>query len=392
MISIFLLTFLLLLTLFFPIISVFVNFISFILLKKERKFIAILLAISIASVAYVWTPNYQMDLYRWHLEMQMFRNFSFNDLIKYVIENYEPLNYLIKYILAKIGDFSLLQFFVSFIGYLEILFIFEDYAKRENIKLFPFFISLLFILTSLQFIGFISGLWFYFAIINFFVGVYLEFIVRTKKIHWLFYLVAICLHISVLLVFIILIISKFFKKKISLLSMFWIFIAFFSIDKIIVWLNTFDVSIFKYIYKLYTYYFLNGSQFDSINGGTNLIFGILRLAICFIIFLINRNVIIEKFGTKYFNFVAITIASISAIIFNANVFVRFVFFIQLLIFQILLIYINENNRREKIIIYMLLFLSIGVMSVRQYNSFISSNITKNIDDNILNPIFMLGGR
>lgn len=388
MIDVTIITFLLSITMFFPIFSFIFNLLSFIMIKKERKIFAVLLAFSIACIAYVWKPGVEMDLYRWHLEMEVFKNYTLNDLFLFVLKNFEPLNYFIKYILSKTGNYNLLQFFVVFIGYLEIFLILDDYSKQNNIKLMPFTITLLFICISLQFIGFISGLWFYFAVINFFVGVYLDFIKKTKRVHWVFYISSICIHISTLLIFILLVFVKKLKKKINIWELLFVFILFFSIDKIIIWLNNYDISIFKYIYELYYNYFLFGSQFDKLNGGSNLIFGIYRLIICILIIIFYRKNILDEFGYKYYNIITTTIATILPILFNANVFVRFILYVQLMVSPILLQYFNTKTSKNKFFLCTLIFVSILIMGIKQYNLINISNIMLDIEANIFKPVFI----
>lgn len=370
-------------TILFPIISLPFNFLIFLFTHKYKKIYAFLMAFSLASIAYVWNPGSEMDLYRWHLEVINFKSFNLHELSEYIKINLEPINYLIKYCVSKTGNVNLLQFIVVFIGYYEILWMFSDYSYRKSIKISAFLITILFVISSLQYIGFISGLWFNFAIINFALGFYLNYERNTKWIHWIFYIVAPLIHISTIFILCLLVFTKMKKRKVKLFSLIIVFIVFLMIGPILTFINS-KINI-QYIYNLYESYFINGSQFAVLNNGTNLYLAICRLFICLLI--VNS---VKNNEEKKYNFIIFVIVSVFAILISSTVFVRYAFFVQLISIPLIMDYFNKSVITKKICgIGIVVIIVSLLMFYRQYTSLKTSGIIPSIENNLFNNIFSL---
>lgn len=376
-------------TIFLPIISVFINIANFILIKKERKIYALLAAFSLGLVAYTWKPAMAYDLYRWQQEIRIFSYSDFSAVIQRVITDLEPLNYSIKYIISKTGNFNLVQFFISFIGYYEILWIIADYSQNKKINILPFTIGTLFILLSLKYIDFISGLWFNFAIINFALGIYLDYTKNTKKIHWIFYLISVLTHISTIFILLMLIISKTIKtenyKKIIAVT----FIISLLLGPILLFLDThINMYIIHYISRLYNSYFINGDRYDYLHAGTNLLFAVVRLLITLTIFY-NERKNLKEYNPKLIIFILLTSASTSAILFHAKVYIRFIFFIQLSAIPIFFSFLSKKNTYFKTLIISSIVLFSALLIRIQYNQMKSSELLKCINYNLNKNVFNL---
>ena len=381
--------FLAIITIISPVIALPLNIIAFFAFKKHKKFIAILLATSLACIAYIWKPDSHMDLYRWHLNMKYFSKANISALIGYIKLNFEPLNYTIKFIIAKNGNYNLLQFFVSMIGYYLIFWMLSDYHKVKDISNFSFFVVTTFILMSLKYIDFISGLWFNFAIIIFALGVYLNYIKQTRYMHWLFYIIPILIHTSSIYLLIILVITKILKlkdyKKIGIIT----FLAAFCIGPVLTFVNNnVNISIVKFIYEMYINYFLDGQKYSSLHGGTNLVLALFRLGVCIIILLSNKK-LLDNYDNRYKVFIVMCITSVIAILFDAQVYIRFVFFIQLISAPILLEYFSGKYSNKKTIVLFVVLILIMFLVYRQYEQIQTSNIIPCIKNNIINDIFNL---
>ncbi len=378
-----------LITFLFPMLSFPINITNYVLIKKERKIYALLVAFSLGLIAYTWKPAIAYDLYRWQQQIRIFSYSGFSAVIQRIITDLEPLNYIIKYIISKTGNFNLVQLFISLIGYYEILWIIADYSKNKKINILPFTIGTIFILLSLKYIDFISGLWFNFAIINFALGIYLDYTKKTKRIHWMFYLISVLTHISTIYILIMLIISKTIKtenyKKIIVIT----FIISLLFGPILLFLDThINMYIIHYISKLYNSYFINGDKYDYLHAGTNLLFSVVRLLITLAIFY-NERKNLKEYNPKLIIFILITSASTSAILFHAKVYIRFIFFIQLVAIPIFFSFLSKKNTHFKtLIISLIIFLSTLLIRI-QYNQMKSSELLKCINYNLNKNVFNL---
>lgn len=396
-----LLIFSILITLLLPLPSVIINFFAFIFSNKFKKIHGFLFALSLACVAYVWIPENKMDLYRWYQTMDIMKNYTFNDLLMLFEDGFEFFNYFIIFIINKFNNHSLLQFIVALIGYFEIFWIIADYQQTKKFNKVSIFLSTTLILLSLDFIGFISGLWFNLAIINFSLGIYLKYFKEAKILPYIFFIISIFTHISTIFIFIIYLIVIFSKSKFTFKKSIVLFIIFLLIDPIIVFLNSnINSEFIHYIYKLYNSYFINGDRFASLHNGTNMISAVSRIIFCSLVlyYSVKKSKNVEniiKYDNKYTKFVLYTSISVLAILFNATVFVRFAFFVELISIPLIMDLFNnnfmENFSLKKRMVPVLIFsiFIICLMAYRQNNSIKSSNLPFYYNKNILNNIFSL---
>ena len=377
-------------TIFLPILSLPLNVISFIISKKHKKIYALFTAISLAAIAYTWIPDNVYDLYRWHKEVMMFSNYSLEDLFEIIVIKYEPINYIIKYICSRLGDINLLQFIVTFLGYYGILWIISDCSKDKKIGSLYFGIISILIISSIGYINFISGLWFNFAIICFAIGVYIDYFKKSKYIRWVFYLVAICIHISTIYLLLILFITKIIKSKRYLSVVIVSFILSLFIGPILLYLNdTFNLDLIHYIYNLYETYFINANQFGNLHNGVNLYEAILKISICIIYIFITNNKL-KKYNNQYLMYLSIIIPSIIALVFNAKIMiVRYSFFIILILIPMIIDYYNQKKSKKYIFLIIYICLLISFMTYRQFNSIKKANLYDGIVINIKSNIFQL---
>lgn len=373
---------------FFPIIICPLLGLGIIFSSKFKKIYSLLFALSLALIAYIWVPSDTYDLFRWHVEMQSLAFYNFQHFISYGFSQFEFLNYLIKYLISLTGDLNLVQFFVTFIGYYCIFWMISDYSKRKNIGKFSLFITLIFTCLSLYYIDFISGLWFYFAVIIFSLGIYCDYIIKTKFIHYILYVISIFLHMSTVYLLFLLIYNKLFKRK-SLFFKLLIIILIFLLPGIIIpfLYNKFDIDFISKIYKLYNSYFVNGVQFAQLHNGNNLLLALCRI-VPYIIIIYSFKLNLKKDNYKYYHFLIFTIVSVLLLIISATVFIRFVYFIQLIFIPLLLDFFNENKITYNKLIVLVIILIVSICLIyKQYVSIKQSNLIHNIEDNITNNIF-----
>lgn len=373
----------------FPILACPIFFLG-IIFSKKKKTCALFLALSLAAIAYLWKPTNVYDLYRWYLEMKTISSFNLSEMTQYAFNEIEVINCFIKYIFAQTGNYALVQAFVSFVGYFTIFWIICDYSKRNNIKRFSIFITLIFTILSLYYIDFISGLWFNLAIIIFALGVYLDYVLNTKWIHCICYICSMFIHVSIFYILILMIYTKICNKKNIYFNIIVVILLFLVPNILFTFLhNNFGGLFVNTMYKLYNSYFVNGSQFAALHNGSNIVIALLRVSVYIIIIYFMKN-------TKFKNlkiFSILCIASTLALIINASVFIRYIFFIQIICIPFLLQFFNTNNiNKIKIILLSFIFIVIMILCYKQYTSIVKSGIIDDVSNNATSNILNLDNR
>ncbi len=374
----------------FPILALPFNFLFYVVFGKYRKIFGITIAFSLACIAYIWLPASHYDLYRWHLEANMFVNYNISDLIKHISINYEPINYIIKYVFAKVGDLNLIQFFVSYVGYSIIFWIISDYSKEKKLNAISVLVVSLLSFLIIGYINFISGLWFTLAIINFSLGIYLNYVKKTKRLHWLFYIFSVCIHMSTAYIFILMVISKVVDVKNIKKHLLIVFLIFLFIGPLLTFLNSkIDFKLFKYIYHLYDAYFIRGDRFANLHKGINLYDAFMKLALYLLIIALNKK-FIRHMDKRYTLFLSMVIVSVIALIPSATIFiVRYTIFIELILIPVFLDFFSRPKEKNTLMIILLLIPFFAFLSIRQLSAINKANLNKNINNNITKNVFRL---
>lgn len=366
-----LLMFAIALTFVFPILSLPVSFIGIIFSRgKARKVYAFLIAISLALLAYVWIPDQSMDLFRHHNDLLLLSNSNTTQLSYFIQQDFEPAHYLISYVIAQIGNMNLLQFMVVLCGYFELLWIICDFAELKKVKNSTFVLLLLYVFSAVKFIGFASGLWCNFAIINLALGAYLQFFRNTRYFHYVCHIAAALLHTGtiymVVLVFIFGKMKIFRRTRFSTLAI--LFAVVLSFGGIVMFLNNLlgaESGIVSIINRLYNGYFVNGDQFESLHTGWNLYLPVFNI-------LFGLALLIKKFDddlkNRYRSLVIYTSVCLLATIINAGIFVRYGFLISIMLMPIIYEFI-EGERKSKRVLPIVIGIIIVVSSLQFYRSF-----------------------
>lgn len=352
------------LTFFFPLFAIPVNLLGVVFFKKTRKVSIILLALSFALVAYAWNPPVAADLYRHHTEMSILKNYDFARLVEYSFRELNFLQVFTEFLVSKTGNYDLLQLLITFIGYYEIFWMICNYAEKKEIRNTVIGLALLLVVVSLRFIDFASGLWFFFAIINLVLGLYLRHFRDTKKLHWLFYVLALLSHVSVLFILVVILLSDFLKsfKKASWLSLIVLFVAFSTIGFILNYLCMhFDFHFLTVLQKMYQSYF-EGSRFSGIVLGWNLYLALINIAFGVLVTVLFRRT--EK--TEYNSLILLVSASVLALILQSGIFTRFAIMILFMSLMPLMDIMNARQlNRKKLLVAICFCLVAGLNAYRQ---------------------------
>ena len=340
---------------------------------KYRKVYLVCISFMLAIIAYYLEPPTNFDLYRHHQVVIELQRLDWGQIFNYALEEKEILRVLIMAIVAKIGNIDLLQFVVAFIGYSILFLIIDDYAKRFNIKKWIFILCIAYItFVSLNYINFISGLWNYFAMIVFLLGIYMEYVLKcNKKLCYAIYLITPLIHISLLFMVILKVVFSFaYKEKLNWKTLTITAVIFIVPQLTINLLSHFsNISLVSTIIKMYDSYFVNGSQFEVLHGGVNLALALIRAAICIYMYTNLKN------KEQLDKFTVLALVTTLVLIINAGVFIRYVTMTDFMAIPLFMKYFSQTKTKGSLgqlfvicmIIFTIAMAGFKIKTVMPYN-------------------------
>lgn len=392
--SIVLLSITTILTILFPILSAPLSLFGLIFAKgKIRKCYGFLLALSLAIMAYIWIPDESMDLYRHQQQVRFLSDFDVGQLSVYIKSSLEPIHYLVKFIVAQIGDLGLLQFLVLLCGYFELFWMICDFAELKEIKRSEFLLLFLFAFISLRFVDFASGLWFNFALINTAMGIYLDFFKHKKYVQYGFYALAVFSHIGTLYMTIVMIIFSKFRifRTVKLPVLISVFLLAFSFGSIVLFLNNIfganSSSIMTMMNSMYNSYFINGDRFNDFYTGWSFYFRIASIALCFVLaFWHNRKNILNE----YSSFLIYSMIFIVGTMINAEIFARYGYLMVLLSLPLITNFLR-NSSSKKLRTFLIIFIvSLIILQIpRMYIQMETTGLARQIKQNLTNSMITI---
>lgn len=351
-----------------PLLCLPIYIISYIFDKNKKGIIySLLIGLALGIIAYYFVPKSGYDLIRHQKVVYELTGMSFTRFMS-SIKNFDlefiPLLY--SYIISFFGNVNLLQFFVVTIGYSIILYILYDYRKIVKIKTIPFFLISLFTMISFQHLYFISGLYFYIAIIVFGLTLYCDYIKnKNKKICMIFYILTLFMHNAMFLPFGVLIIHKILKNKFSIKSAVLIAILFLASYFILDYVNTtFNNSITNNIMKMYNNYIENENHFKIYYSGSLYYLEIFKLAFVVLAIFLNK-----KANSSLTGYI-ITLALMTILMmFKSTVTIRYIMLIQIVGAIPIMDAFKNNKGQIKIFLTFIIISLIGLYSIYYYSIF-----------------------
>ncbi len=311
-------------------------------LKKDKAVVLIfLLACTVGIISYFWKPESRFDLSVIYKITNNYRYFTLDESLKYMVSRGEILTMIYLFFMSFISNMSFIQvlptfLFVFFSG-LYLKECVNKSQKSDNNYLIATSLTICIILSRTTILYIFSSFRFWVAFIIFLYIIIKEY--DEKKHGWLYYLIPILIHNSIMLFTVLLLVSKMnFKKAIItiVVAFVLVFSIQFSIDAFdetittynfigellrkyqlyfkprIVLSNQFIFSTFEYV--LYTVTFYCYSRNNSVIkiskfAGVLITFGILTLFLAdlnfrnlevlrYLMFPININVIYHLLNKK----------------------------------------------------------------------------------------------
>lgn len=351
-----------------PLLSTPIVFLGYFFDKKKKNFTyALLIGLLLGIISYYFIPLRSYDLYRHHLVCYTLEGKSFTYLWKN-INNFDlelfPVIYT--YIVSMLKNINLQQFFIVTTGYTIIFSILYDYRKKENIKFIPFLIITCFTFFGFNALNFISGLWFYIALITLFLTLYLDYYCHWKnKIIYIMYIAILFMHTALFFPIVILLIYKIMGNKFNFRSLI-ICMLLFTLPTILLNLLTSIISnpILDNINWLLNVYFDNNNLMQRFYSGHAFYIEMIKLFISlWFVFLLRKE---KKFENIKGFIIILSICTLIMMI-KSIVMIRFIMLIQFLSVPFMIKYFS-NFKKEKI--WMIFFL----IALTLYFSLFSFNI------------------
>lgn len=351
--------------------------------KKHNLIYGILLALFLAIIAYNFNPKEEHDLYRYYFDMQnYYANINFMQfVISNMFSNTKFLFVILQFIITKIGNYRLLPFIITFIGYAITFYIILDYSKLKAIKARVKIMVLLIFICVFYHINFISGLAQYLSIIIGFLAFYLEFIKEKKKwFYKILYILPMFIHLSMIIIPLIRIFIQFDFKRSK--KYFFIFLIVYDLMPNVIYGILNLIPIMSALASKINSYML---QSDSIFTVKYEIGTLLLLIFYMYIYYSERKKIIDELPEKYMNFIEIILLfNLCSIPYRA-IFTRVLNISILSMTVFLLIYFEKIKSKNTLFILIgLLLFSIVFGSVNLNN--ILGNDYNGIFQNFLHSI------
>lgn len=332
--------------------------------KKNTFIYIVLLAILIAIVAYNFNPKQEQDLYRYNYLMEeKYSQLNLWEYFEIMFQNNKFIFTLLMYITAKIGNYSILPFICTFIGYFIVIYTIFDYVKIKKIQQYKGILILIAFICIFYFINFISGLAQFLATSISFLAFYLEYIKgKTKKYYKILYILPGFIHASMFSAIIIRILLN-FKLKNTKFIIIPLFILYglarnFIYNIVILFDNIPLISVL--VSKAEMYLLDSPNTFYSIYPVT-----ITLLVFCYLlIYLLTNKKVRETENEKFCDLIFIVLFFNICSIQYYTIFVRILDF-SIILMNIYLIKVIEiiDKKNKIIIISLIIIFSLALGSV-----------------------------
>ncbi len=351
----------------FPIIGLPV-FLFFYLFDSKKKGIiySLLIGVTLGIIIYYFIPPSNYDLFRHQLILKQVENLNFAQfLIKAKTIDLEIIPLIYSYIISLTSNYNLLQFFVVSLGYTLMFYMMYDYRKKVNISNPAFIIVVVFNIFGFNALYFISGLYYYIAIILFAFAFYNEYTKGGNKLlSYIIYFLTLFIHNSMFFIVAILFIFKLFKNKLSFKSIATCLLIFIFSYYVINFINNiFSSEIFATILNMYNVYIKENYRMHKLYRGMIFFIEITKLIVIILSIVLNKN---RKKSVKENSFIILLAISTILMMPKSIVMIRFIMGIQLIGIVPLMNYFSKGKiNLVKLSLYIITFI-LGVLYITYF--------------------------
>lgn len=352
--------------------------------KKTAIITSILFGVLIAFFAYNFIPDSKFDLVRHQALVNSYSEVHDVDsfVSVYKSSGMELIPQLYSFVISRIGDVNLLQFFPVAIGYSALFYILVDYKnkiKLKNYKFIPVFILVLFGQSTLYYF---SGLYNYTAINLFALAFYLDYFKTKKFSPCILYVSTFFIHTSMVLPIGLLMLYKLCNSKsikrpvvfgILGVCVLLLLLLFGGVGEYLI------PNIINPLRKMFLSYAGNNERFSRFYRGFGLVVDLIKIGLilmnCWLLRKDKNNSSAKKF-VLFLSIVVVALLPISIVV------IRFASLALFLSIPMLMDLINDDKRRHQyvLMVYVLvaiLFTGYNIRSIYQYGykNFIINKIT-----------------
>lgn len=327
--------------------------------KKSAKKILFIYLLLIVVMSYFFNCYYEIDLTRLQERLMTFSKMTLDDFIKnvFTVTNYSEYTYF--FLISRFNNPNLLQTITSLIFYSIVFYTMYDYYVRSEMSNISLGNTLFLFMLCGPFVGVISGIRTYLAIVIIYLCIYREFLKNSNPfVNLPLYFIAIGMHNAVLPIVIVRFIWLIFQKEKKII---------YKIINIIIALSLFYLFI-KNGTEIINYTYNRANLYLDNNIYTN-IYGYIVAIINFIIMLlfhinIKRTLKKDYYLSKYLRFISLIIIVAFIFISQYSIFTRyigacFIFNIPIFMysFNFLKQSINQSYKHNFYFVYYLLIAS-----------------------------------
>ncbi|MDB2106218.1 EpsG family protein [Clostridium paraputrificum] len=346
--------------------------------KKHSTQYSMMMALLLASFAFWFIPNHEMDLTRYFDQLYNYSNLPWNIFLKEVLSKQILfIQELLFYFIAKTGNFHLLPAIVIFCVYFILFYMITDYCKRRDIGCYKSFACIFTTIMILPYPSIVSNVRNVLAFSIFIYGIYREYIQNKKNIITvLLYVIPIFIHISSVALVAIRLLVPLYKRarKFKLILSGGILTVPFIINKVVPLLNlgngitsAFLIKANNYVNKTENDYaiYIKNSLFMKMEKFYFIALVVFLLGILFLMKYYKREKEITCLDNNiYLFFELLSLTVIGTVPIIITVYLRFTIPVIMMLFILILEYkkyINKKIYKRLISISLFLFVLFGFL-------------------------------
>lgn len=329
--------------------------------NKKGILYSLLIGVTLGFITYYFIPPHDYDLYRHQFIARYIHNLPFDRFLAYSkVTELEFLPLLYSYFISFTENYNLLQFFIVSLGYTLMFYMMYDYRKKTTISNLSFILVVIFNIFGFNALYFISGLYYYIAIILFSFAFYNEYTKKGNKfLSYFLYGLVLLIHDSMFFPVVILLIFKLFNNKLNVRSL-GLCILIFGLSYYVISIlsSVINFELFTKVINLYNHYISNDYRMRKFYSGTIFIIEITKLLLILATIFMTKN---KKPLSKENGFIILLAVSTLLMMPKSLVMIRFIMGVQLIGIVPLMNYYQKNKLTDIKLIMIAILCALGIL-------------------------------